>query len=163
MHTAGNEEEGEVSSTIDIGKTNMANHGISDAIRFATPHHSTWGEDNAAMTAHNNHHAGRSSHKDIAPLPITPTGAITRRAITAAPSLSHRHPPPLPTTVTVESTDSMHVPSACVDSLLWKSKFNHLSLGVLAILLNLLLEGHHPTSHRRWRLLPPTPSDQPPP
>jgi len=189
---AGNEEGDGAPSNVDIAHTNKAAtvFGTSDATRPATPHHSTnWGEDNAAMTAPNNNHAGRSPHRNIAPPPVAPMGAITRsryRAITriqswyrqttirmslaathrltqpAAPTLSHRPQLPSPTTVTVEST-SIHIPSAvCEDSLLWKSRFNNHSLGVLAIMLNLLLEGHHPTSHRRWRLLPPTPSDQPP-
>jgi len=52
---ADNQEEDGTSFTVGIGKTNTATYGISDAIRLATPHHSTyWEEDNAAMTAQNN-------------------------------------------------------------------------------------------------------------
>mmetsp|Transcript_4842 Transcript_4842/g.11036 ORF Transcript_4842/g.11036 Transcript_4842/m.11036 type:complete len:211 (-) Transcript_4842:114-746(-) len=163
------------------------------AVPLPTTHHSSnMGEENAAKTAPNNNHAGRSPRCNIASPPVAPMGAITRsryRAITriqswyrrtstirislaatyrltqpAAPIPSNRPQLPSPTTVTVQSTTSMHIPSAvCEDTLLWESTINNHSLGVLAIMLNLLLEGHHPTFHRRWRLLPPTPSDPPPP
>lgn len=123
------------------GNANEAtnDYGISDAICRAAPHHSSnMGEENAAKTAPNNNHVGRSPHRNIAPPPVAPMGAITRsryRAITriqswyrqttirmslaatrrltqpAAPTLSHQPQLPSPTTVTVDTT-SMHIPSA---------------------------------------------------